>query len=281
MVRSIVLSHNVIYNGPRAGINQNDGFAGGAEFSYNLMFNTVLDTGDHGNFNSWDRKPFLWLDDDDEKPRMVPRMMAIHHNFIIRTSFQGEWGRRVASVLNLYNYTITSFRLSALGTQPPGPSNNLYCIDHDDGSSMYNDTSNFLVYGGIKFREGISKHASYNYLVYANGPDTREVPFADQCRGTRNSFTNNTVISGTSTFYGSCAKYDFNDQSSHVLMDHNTFYAPNATFNNGKCGGSQINDFSKWQKAGLGQDQNSELKDILAVPSAAMIAAGRSLMGMH
>jgi hypothetical protein len=25
---------------------------------------------------------------------------------------------------------------------------------------MYNDTDNFLVYGGIKFREGLSNHAS-------------------------------------------------------------------------------------------------------------------------
>ena len=48
MVKDTHLTHNLIYNGPRAGINQNDGFAGGSEFAYNLLFNTVLDTGDHG-----------------------------------------------------------------------------------------------------------------------------------------------------------------------------------------------------------------------------------------
>merc|ERR1712096_64213 len=115
----------------------------------------------HGCFNSWDRKPFVWLSDDGDT-RMIPDMMRIRNNFIIRTSFEGS-------------------------------SKNLYCVDHDDGSSMYNDTDNFFVYGGIKFREGISKHASGNFMAYANGPDGREVPFADQVKGTGNTYDNNTV----------------------------------------------------------------------------------------
>lgn len=88
--------------------NQNDGFAGGNVFSNNLLFNTVLETGDHGNFNSWDRKPWIWQMDEEDPAsvQLVPQRHAIHNNFIIRTSFLG-------------------------------PSNNLYCIDHDDGSSMY------------------------------------------------------------------------------------------------------------------------------------------------
>lgn len=43
-------------------------------------------------------------------------------------------------------------------------------------------------------------------MVFPNGPDSRQVPFAVQCQGTNESFTNNTVISGTGQFYGSCAK---------------------------------------------------------------------------
>ena len=62
-----------------------------------------------------DRKPWVWLQDhaDPNSLRMVPQQSTIHNNFIVRTSFVG-------------------------------PSKNLYCIDHDDGSSMYNDTDNFL-----------------------------------------------------------------------------------------------------------------------------------------
>ncbi len=99
-------------------------------------------------------------------------------------------------------------------------------------SSSYNDTNNFLVYGGIKFREGLSKHASGNWILYANGPDKREVPFADQCRGTENSYKNNTVLSGLSVgqFYGACAQYSTSDQGDHVDIDFNRFYSPKATF---------------------------------------------------
>jgi hypothetical protein len=42
----------VFFNGPRAAINFNDGFGGGSEVAYNLAFNTVRETLDHGPFNS-------------------------------------------------------------------------------------------------------------------------------------------------------------------------------------------------------------------------------------
>ena len=39
---------NVCYNGPRAGVNVNDGFGGGNLFQGNVVFNSVRETGDHG-----------------------------------------------------------------------------------------------------------------------------------------------------------------------------------------------------------------------------------------
>lgn len=48
LVRRQRFEHNVVYNGPRAAVNLNDGFAGGNSIARNLLFNTVLDTGDHG-----------------------------------------------------------------------------------------------------------------------------------------------------------------------------------------------------------------------------------------
>ncbi len=47
---------NVFFNGPRAGINANDGFGGGDVISRNLVFSTCRESGDHGPFNSWDRQ---------------------------------------------------------------------------------------------------------------------------------------------------------------------------------------------------------------------------------
>ena len=47
------LNDNVCFNGPRAGVNFNDGFGGGYEMTGNLIFNTVRETGDHGPFNRY------------------------------------------------------------------------------------------------------------------------------------------------------------------------------------------------------------------------------------
>jgi hypothetical protein len=44
------LKDNLCYNGPRAGINWNDGFAGGSTVMGNLVFNMVRETGDHGPY---------------------------------------------------------------------------------------------------------------------------------------------------------------------------------------------------------------------------------------
>ena len=77
-----VVSGNVFFNGPRAGINANDGFGGGDEISHNLVFSTCRESGDHGPFNSWDRQPFLTtVRTGAASTRMAWR--AIHHNFLI------------------------------------------------------------------------------------------------------------------------------------------------------------------------------------------------------
>ena len=44
---------NIVYNGPRAHLNNNDGFGGGQLIENNLVFNSCRESGDHGPFNSW------------------------------------------------------------------------------------------------------------------------------------------------------------------------------------------------------------------------------------
>jgi hypothetical protein len=53
MTANATVTGNVFFNGPRAGININDGFAGGHDISRNAGFNMVRETSDHGPFNSW------------------------------------------------------------------------------------------------------------------------------------------------------------------------------------------------------------------------------------
>mmetsp|Transcript_2345 Transcript_2345/g.4308 ORF Transcript_2345/g.4308 Transcript_2345/m.4308 type:complete len:403 (+) Transcript_2345:2033-3241(+) len=126
---NVSIIENVMFNGPRAGINFNDGFLGGNKIAGNLLFNWVRETGDHGNFNSWDRLPFI-------------TGMGVNRTDIVENSISG-------------NMMINNFH----STWP---------IDHDDGSCFFNDTNNLLIYGGAKNYLGHTKVSTGNLYVYAN-----------------------------------------------------------------------------------------------------------------
>lgn len=120
---------NVMFNGPRAGINFNDGFGGGNLVEMNLVFNMVRETVDHGPFNSWDRQPYLTKVKDGASS-LTPAQSNITRNFFI------------------CNYHA------------------IYPIDHDDGSCCYHDTHNYLVYGGYKNNLGYNKVVKNNVYIY-------------------------------------------------------------------------------------------------------------------
>jgi len=125
------ISGNVFFNGPRAGINFNDGFGGGDELSHNLVFSTCRESGDHGPFNSWDRQPFLTTVRTGE-PSMIMAWREIHHNFLID------------------NYS-------------PQES-----VDNDDGSGYYRTHDNFLVYGDRGLKNDFGGHDNHQYRnIYA------------------------------------------------------------------------------------------------------------------
>jgi len=121
---------NIFFNGPRAGINVNDGFGGGNELVNNLIFNQVRETADHGNFNSWDRQPF-WTTIGNGTASFNPAYNNIHHN------------------LFFCNY------------------NSQACIDNDDGSTFFLNHHNFEVYGCHKdFFAGHNKYTYDSVLAY-------------------------------------------------------------------------------------------------------------------
>lgn len=70
MAARITVDHNSIYRVPRAGINIGDGTWGGHRITHNDVFDTVLQTGDHGAFNSWGRDRY-WHPDRAEMDRDV------------------------------------------------------------------------------------------------------------------------------------------------------------------------------------------------------------------
>jgi hypothetical protein len=137
MCKSITVSHNSIYDVPRAGINVSEGTWGGHIIEYNDIFETVKETGDHGSFNSWGRDRF-WHPDRNE----MNRVAAKDPSLILSDA---------TSTIIIRN-------------------NRLRCdrgwdIDLDDGSSNYHIYNNLCLNGGIKLREGFYRVVENNILV--------------------------------------------------------------------------------------------------------------------
>jgi hypothetical protein len=230
--RDNYVAGNVMYTGPRAGFNVNDGIGGGNVFEGNLGFGVVLQSSDHGTLNSWDRRPAFWPVVDPIPPASVPvpasdaagtvtyvpGQLVMRSNFFFRSSYY-------------YN------------------SNSIYALDNDDGSSNWLHTGNVVVRGPVKFRDGIDKHATDNIFLY---PDyAQEYAAAFQVNGFETEvFSGNTLVTTTGVGYGFCAGFSAKGTDVPAIAN-NTFVldGPGVVWSNGGCGGTY--DFGAWQQLGL------------------------------
>lgn len=137
MAMDITVSSNSIYDIPRAGINVSEGTWGGHIIEYNDVFNTVLETSDHGAFNSWGRDRF-WHPNRSVMNKIttdnseMPYWDAIHTTEIRFNRFRCDHG---------------------------------WDIDLDDGSSNYIVSNNVCLNGGIKLREGFYRTVENNIMI--------------------------------------------------------------------------------------------------------------------
>lgn len=137
MSKSITISHNSIYRVPRAGINASEGTWGGHLIEFNDVFDTVMETGDHGAFNSWGRDRFWHPKRNamDKLAKLQPDLYkkdAIETVVIRNNRFRCDHG---------------------------------WDIDLDDGSSNYEIYNNVMLNGGLKLREGFERNAYNNILI--------------------------------------------------------------------------------------------------------------------
>lgn len=137
MCRNITVSHNTIYDTPRAGINISEGTWGGHIIENNDVFNTVKETGDHGTINSWGRDRF-W-----------------HPKYKVMTQITDENPALILADV-LEPITIRHNRLRC---------DRGWDIDLDDGSSNYRIYDNLCLNGGIKLREGFYRVVENNIIV--------------------------------------------------------------------------------------------------------------------
>ena len=137
MSHKITVRHCSIYDVPRAGINISEGTFGGHLIEHCDVFNTVLETGDHGSFNSWGRDRY-WTPDINEsvpevtKDKHFPFLDMLDSNTIRHNRWRCDHG---------------------------------WDIDLDDGSSWYRIYDNLLLNGGLKMREGFDRIATNNIII--------------------------------------------------------------------------------------------------------------------
>lgn len=138
MAQSITVRHCSLYDVPRAGINIGDGCWGGHLIEFCDIFDTVLETGDHGSFNSWGRDRYWELKGFDantlsEGPhRDLPLLDAVKPTILRNNRWRCDHG---------------------------------WDIDLDDGSSNYEIRNNLCLSGGIKLREGFYRVCENNIMV--------------------------------------------------------------------------------------------------------------------
>lgn len=138
MAMKITVRHCSIYDLPRAGINIGDGCWGGHLVEFCDVFDTVLETGDHGSFNSWGRDRFWGLRDVDldaitlGDDAGLPLLDVILPNILRNNRWRCDHG---------------------------------WDIDLDDGSSNYQIYNNLCLNGGIKNREGFFRTVENNIMV--------------------------------------------------------------------------------------------------------------------
>ncbi|WP_299668786.1 right-handed parallel beta-helix repeat-containing protein [uncultured Polaribacter sp.] len=160
MAMKIHVKSNSIYDVPRAGINVSEGTWGGHIIEYNDVFNTVLETSDHGSFNSWGRDRF-WhpkynvMDSLVKQNPKMPLWDAIHTTIIRNNRFRCDHG---------------------------------WDIDLDDGSTNYEIYNNLCLNRGIKLREGYYRTVKNNIMV--NNTFHPHVWFSNS----EDVFTNNIVM---------------------------------------------------------------------------------------
>ena len=136
MAQGITVRDVSIYDCARSGINVSEGTWGGHLIEGCDVFDTVLETKDHGSFNSWGRDRFWHLKGAEVSQLPELSLLDAVKTTVIRNSrWRCDHG---------------------------------WDIDLDDGSSNYDIYNNLLLAKGLKMREGFRRHA-WNNVIVNNG----------------------------------------------------------------------------------------------------------------
>ena len=139
MAQDITVRHCSAYEVPRAGINIGDGCWGGHVIEFCDVFDTVLETGDHGSFNSWGRDRY-WAG-------------------------SGSSTKKINAAIPIGEFAFADAVKPIILRNNRWHCDYGFDVDLDDGSSNYEIYNNLMLGRGLKLREGFRRMVRNNILV--------------------------------------------------------------------------------------------------------------------
>jgi hypothetical protein len=207
------ISHNLIYNLPRAGICVNDGWGGGHVIEFNEIHDTVRETTDHGPFNSWGRGRFWCF---EQNHGAVSHASGYHDGEKDYVFYYPEEDGCVTEIRNNYLHEDASMRLHG--------------IDLDDGSSHYHIHNNLCVGMAITHSCGDYRAVENNIFVNPGAPPR----FWKSYENNHDRFTRNIVVISPKTANKSRDCYNVGSPPLHGRfveeMDYNVFFTDAGQF---------------------------------------------------
>lgn len=247
------ISHNHIYEVPRAGICINDGTWGGHLIEFNDVHDTVKETCDHGCFNAWGRDRFWCLQQS--------------HGPVSHSAGNVKLDARKPVVIRNNRFVDKSG----------------WGIDLDDGASNYHIYNNLCIGISIKLREGDYRLVENNMFINPANPPGIHVGYENN----HDRFVRNIIVTKELSDHPEVdvdfikdqadgSSYEFIGPPSQggfvELMDHNLFYNGLGKFSATvyyrplSKRVKHVYDLSQWQAMGL--DQHGYYGDPMFVDEA-------------
>ena len=177
------IRHNTIHDCPRAGLSINDGCWGGHVIEYNWIYNTVLETGDHGPFNAWGRdRNIRWPNDTSAT-------------------------------------TLDSWKTTIIRNNRIEPKGGDFGLDMDDDASNYYAYNNLLFGGGIKFIGTMRKNTYVNNILLR---DSQVKIFGGQITSASNFYMTRNIIANSQPYQLGSNTPDYFKQNTK-LVDSNCY----------------------------------------------------------
>ena len=245
------ISHNRIFNMPRAAICLNDGWGGGHLIEFNLIHDTVRETTDHGPFNSWGRGRFWCMDQSHGEASHGSGYPEANATYPF--PYDQADGKETILRNNLFREPLSIHQLG---------------IDLDDGSSHYHVYNNICVGIGIKLREGDYRVVENNIFFHPANPPA----FHQGYENNHDKFRRNIVVTdstenqsfGKSSVPGDFYQVRYPPRQGLIAaeMDGNLFFNDLGKFSASITprGGKRTHfDMEAW--SGMGYDRRSRYAD--------------------